>query len=45
MKSMGLNIFISEGKISVICDGQIFITSLYVGENNNELQTSLSDNE
>jgi hypothetical protein len=45
MKSMGLNIFISEGKISVTCDGQIFITSLYVGENNNELQTSLSDNE
>ena len=45
MKSMGLNIFILEGKISVTCDGQTFTTSLYVGENNNELQTSLSDNE
>jgi hypothetical protein len=45
MKSMGLNIFISIGKITVTCDGQTFEMPLYVGENNNTFQTYLSDNE
>ena len=45
MKSMDLNIFISEGKITVICDRQTFTIPLYIGKNNNESQTSLSDNE
>lgn len=45
MKSMGLNIFTSEEKISIICDGQTFVIPLYIGENYNTFQTSLSNNE
>ena len=44
IKSMGLNIFILEGKITVTCDGQTFTMPLYIGENSNTFQTSLSDN-